>query len=387
MSEILFVTWDGGGNVPPAVAIARELRTRGHTVRFLGHARQEAALTSAGFEFVPGRHARKFSALDANSPLTMLATFGDAGMGRDLLDAVAARPVDLVVIDCLMFGALHAAQQAGLRYAVLEHLYDAYFNRGCLSGPLGLSLWLRGLQPRKALEQAALRVLTSLPELDPVAAPPPNLRQVGPVVEFSPRVTAERPTVLVSLSTFGFPRMARSLQAIVDATSGLDARVIVTTGPAVDPTTIRAHAGVEVHRYVPHVKLMPGVSLLVGHGGHGTTMQALAHDLPVLVMPMEKLSDQPWVGRSLVAAGAGRMIGKTGSALEIAPLVAELLSDGPHRAAAARLGAAVRAKPGAVLGADALEEVLRNGGSTRSTTSSADGTSRASAGPAAASIR
>jgi len=31
---------------------------------------------------------------------------------------------------------------------------------------------------------------------------------------------------------------------------------------------------------------MPEVSLVVGHGGHGTTMQALAHDLPVLLMPM-----------------------------------------------------------------------------------------------------
>ena len=34
MSEILFVTWDGGGNVPPALGIATELAARGHTVRF-----------------------------------------------------------------------------------------------------------------------------------------------------------------------------------------------------------------------------------------------------------------------------------------------------------------------------------------------------------------
>jgi hypothetical protein len=37
MSEILFVTWDGGGNVPPATGIATELAARGHAVRFLGH--------------------------------------------------------------------------------------------------------------------------------------------------------------------------------------------------------------------------------------------------------------------------------------------------------------------------------------------------------------
>ena len=41
MPEILFVTWDGGGNVPPALCIATELATRGHRVRFLGHLDQE----------------------------------------------------------------------------------------------------------------------------------------------------------------------------------------------------------------------------------------------------------------------------------------------------------------------------------------------------------
>ena len=38
MADILFVTWDGGGNLPPAIGIGRELRSRGHEVRFIGHA-------------------------------------------------------------------------------------------------------------------------------------------------------------------------------------------------------------------------------------------------------------------------------------------------------------------------------------------------------------
>ena len=105
---------------------------------------------------------------------------------------------------------------------------------------------------------------------------------------------------------------------------------------------------------------MPSASLFVGHGGHGTTMQALAHDLPMLVMPMDRLADQPTVGRSLAEAGAGRVVAKSASVDGVAPLVAGLLADGPHRTAAARLGAAVRAMPGATLGADALEELLRD---------------------------
>lgn len=361
MAELLFVTWDGGGNVPPALGTARELQARGHTVRFLGHAVQADRL--APFEVEPARHARRFDNRTDYSPLEVLRLFADRGLGRDLLDAVRRRPADLVVVDHLAFGAMHAADEAGLPYAVLEHAYDASL-RALLRGPMGLNLALRRLHPHRALDHAAARLLTTIPTLDPLPSPPPNLRRVGPVVEVAERpdphpAPGGRPLVLVSLSTFGFARMRACLQAVLDATRAVDADVVVTTGPAVDPATLDVPPGVEVHRHVPHAELMPRASLVVGHGGHGTTMQALAHDLPVLVMAMDRLTDQPLVGRSLERAGAGRVVRKGAPPRRITPLVEELLADGPHRAAAARLGAEVRSLPGARLGADVLEDLLR----------------------------
>ena len=74
---------------------------------------------------------------------------------------------------------------------------------------------------------------------------------------------------------------------------------------------------------------MPQVSLVVGHGGHATTMLALAHDLPVAVMPMHPLLDQPMVGQALETAGAGRLLGKEASPDELRPILAELLEAGP----------------------------------------------------------
>ena len=126
-----------------------------------------------------------------------------------------------------------------------------------------------------------------------------------------------------------------------------------------------APTNVEVLGYVPHAELMPAASLLVGNGGHGTTLQALAHDLPVVVMPMDGHADQPLVGRRLEEAGAGRVVAKRSTPAQLTPVLAAMLADGPHRAAAARLGAAVRALPGAVRGADALEVLLRDGAGTR----------------------
>jgi MGT family glycosyltransferase len=179
------------------------------------------------------------------------------------------------------------------------------------------------------------------------------------VVPVAPRDNSE-PAVLISLSTYAFARMQRSLQAIVDATADLAARVVVTTGPAIDPASLQAPSHVEVHRFVPHIELMPSATLFVGHAGHGGTMQALAHDLPMVLMPMDRMTDQPAVARSLAEAGAARVVRKKAAAAELAPVIAEMLADGPHSAAAARLGAVVRAMPGATNGADVLERWVRD---------------------------
>ena len=352
MAEIVVVTWDGGGNVPPAFAVARELAARGHAIRVLGHRTQRAAVEAAGFTAVAVREAREFSAGGTHTDRELVATFGDRGMGRDLLAELARQPADLVLVDALMLGALDAARASGTPYAVLEHFFDAYF-RGLLRGPLGLVLRAQGLRPGRSVREAAVRVLTSLPALDPVR-PGGTVRQVGPVVAWNPRVDGD-PTVLVSLSTFGYAGMAERLQAVLDACADLPARVLATTGPHVDPSDLRAPDGVELHRYVPHAELMPGVSVFVGHGGHGSAMTALAHDIPVVVLPMDPRSDHRTVGSSIERAAAGRLVEGPDA---VAGAVRALLAEGPHRSAAARLGEAVRSCPGAQGGADALEAAL-----------------------------
>jgi hypothetical protein len=325
-------------------------------VRFLGHRAQSDVLAAAGFEVVPARGARPFASGGTHSTAELLATFGDRGLGRDLTTELRGRPADLVVVDALMFGALDAARRSGVPYVVLEHFYDGYL-QGLLRGPLGLVMRVRGLRPGAALREAVLRVVTSLPELDPVPASS-AVRQVGPVVSWRPRDPAAPPTVLVSLCTFGYPGMTERLQTVVDGVAGLPARLVVTTGPHVDPGSLRVPSGVEVHRFVPHADLMPGTSVFVGHGGHGSAMSALAHDVPVVVLPLEARSDHRVVGRSIERAGAGRLLAADASAATVADAVRGLLADGPHRSAAARLGRQVRSAPGAGGAADALEAVL-----------------------------
>lgn len=366
MSHFLFVTWDGGGNVPPALATATALRERGHTVRVLGHASQRAATARDGLELTAYRQARSraFDGTRASSLPQLVSLFTDGGMGPDLLDEVQRRPPDLVVVDCLLAGVLAAARRHGLRYATFEHLFDGYLRGGWLHGPIGLAARAKGLRPVTGWDAAAVAVVATLPSLDPGHAPASsgNRRWSGPVVEDAPAAakdwSRQQAAVLVSLSTFGFPGMTEVLQRVLDAVAGLDARVVVTTGPVVEPGELRAPAGVEVHRYVDHATLMPSASLVVGHGGHATTMRALAHDLPLLVLPMHPMVDQPVVGRRVQAAGAGRLLPRRSPARELRAAIEVLLADGPHRAAAARLGAEIRHCSGRAAAADALEAAI-----------------------------
>lgn len=358
MSNILFVTWDGGGNVPPALGIAAELQQRGHRVRVMGHPVQHAQVKGMGFDFTAFRTARSFRAVDHSTPFDYVGVFGDRAMGRDVVEEMRREPAELVVIDCILFGAMQAVAAAGVPYVVLEHMYDAYLVRRWLRGPMGLGMAVKRIPARRLLQAAAARLVACVAELDPAGkgVRPDNLHYTGPVVSGVPAAPIE-PSVLVSLSTVNFPGQARAMQHILDALGMLGVRGVATVGPAIGPQNLAAPPNVELRGFVPHAELLPTASMVIGHGGHATTMIALAHDLPLLVMPMHPMLDQKMVGQSVVDAGAGRLLSKTAKPAAIAAAVDELLGEGPHRAAAARLGAAMRTTSGARAGADLVESV------------------------------
>jgi UDP:flavonoid glycosyltransferase YjiC (YdhE family) len=357
MSTILFATWDGGGNVPPVLAIATELAGRGHDVRFLGHRGQAEHFAGTGVGFAAYPTAADFSATAGPTLGRLLANFADRAKGRDVVAELGARPADLVVVDCYLFGVMHELRAAGLPYVVVEHSLDGSFRRD-LAGPLALMLRLRGVNPRALVEAGRAALVTSLADLDTDAAP--GAVHTGPVVVGTPARPTE-PTVLVSLSTVRFKGLTDTWQRVLDAVDGLPARVIATTGPAVDPAELRVPGNVEVHRWVPHDEVMPRASVVVGHGGHGTTMAALAHDLPLLVLPVEPKTDQPYIGRRIEQVGAGRTLSRRSAPARIRAAIEELLADGPHRSVAARLGEQIRSSGGRRRAADLLEGLLANG--------------------------
>ncbi len=365
----LFVTLDAGGNLPPALGIAQRVIADGGHALLLGAASQAGAAEAAGVRFRAHAEPAAWEPLTRTNPALAVArltrtTCGSA-IADDALETAAQWRPDVVVVDCMLLAAIEALAEAGYPVVSLVHSFPAYFERSYGGGPIGWIAALSGHRPTSTWSRAVATVATALPSLDPDAAQTrwPDLHVVGPVApavaeapEAAPR---ERPRVLISLSTIWYPGQDRTLQKLLDAVGGLPVDAVMTTGRSVDPASLRAPDNAEVLRFVDHDAVLPTVDAVVGHGGHGTAMRALAHDLPVLVIPGFSMSDQPTVGQRVAAAGAGQTLPASASVERLRKAIRELSGPGPHRDAAARLGAELRSLDPAGAAVDVLASVCR----------------------------
>ncbi|HEY4278350.1 MAG TPA: nucleotide disphospho-sugar-binding domain-containing protein [Conexibacter sp.] len=354
----LMVTWDGGGNLPPALGIARELQRRGDRVRVLGHEIQRAEIDAAGLEFHPFVRGRDYVSAEPRGTvggvLGLVGLFADRGISEDALELLRPEPADILIVDCLLWGATgELVASSGIPVVSLVHSRADFFDRNA-RGPLGMLARLRGADPL-ASRNAAMRLITTRadfepPRDDPAANPHTGFVWQGEPVEATP---SEHPDVLVSFSTTTFPGQATALQRVIDALADEDVQVTVTSG-AVDPATLRPAANTRIVRRQDHAELLPHSSLVIGHGGHATTARALGHGIPVLVMPMHPLMDQPAIGRAVEALGVGMSLPKSASAPRIREAARRLLTDRQVQAAARRIGVETRSRDGAATAADVI---------------------------------
>jgi MGT family glycosyltransferase len=210
-------------------------------------------------------------------------------------------------------------------------------------------------------DACALSLVASPREFEPEMPLPANVRFVGPLFDAPApggHIDAEpqpdgRPLVVVSFST-GQQGQAAILQRIADSLAGVPARVVITTGPAIDPATLRAGDGIEIVRFVPHDRLLPQAALVVTHAGLGTVMAAMAHGVPLLCLPMGR--DQFFNAARVEALGIGRGLAADAGVEAIAEAVRSLLGNDVVRAAA-RQGARIIASYRN--GRDAIAELQR----------------------------
>jgi UDP:flavonoid glycosyltransferase YjiC (YdhE family) len=155
-------------------------------------------------------------------------------------------------------------------------------------------------------------------------------------------------------------------RAAIEALAPLRARILVTIGDDRDLGELGPlPPDVHVERWVPQDAVAPHAAAIVCHGGYGSTLGALRHGVPLVVLPLFSL-DQ-WANAAAVArAGAGlaldaeretrRVLGLPGSATldELAPAVERVLTDPSYGREARRIGAATQALQPVDAAVDAL---------------------------------
>ncbi len=132
-ANILVVTWEGGGNVPPAMALAERLGARGLRVRVSAPESMRAVVDAAGAELVPWRNVRSVpptTSHEASWPQIDAILNGPA-MVEELQAIYRADPIDGIVVDSMSGAGLAVAERLGLPTAVLVHtLYRPYTGWG-----------------------------------------------------------------------------------------------------------------------------------------------------------------------------------------------------------------------------------------------------------------
>jgi hypothetical protein len=331
-------------------------------VRFIGHEPQRAAIETRGFRFEAYPTARP---AHAAAPGGMIASgvrqarvFADRALAADVIAASTCEPTDVVVIDCLLVRATTDAIAAGLPVVSLMHTLWSFW-MSAARGPVGLLVGAFGGRMSRAFGEPKLALVTTRVDFEERTDFAPNVVHTGIVLSGIP-VSATtrpegRPRVLVSLSTTNMPGQHASMQRILDGIGTLEIDAVMTTGPAIDATVLRIPSNAQVHEYLDHNEVLPTVSLVIGHGGHSTTARALAHGVPVLVLPQNPLIDQPAIGRAVERLGVGRTLPATASPERIRGTVLGMLTTGQERERAASLGADIRRRDGATVAVDAID--------------------------------
>ena len=374
MARVLWACWDGGGNLNPSLGIAGQLEDRGHDVAFVGRPEMVDRVRAAGLAATALTEAR--TDLDRYSFHPLATVFGftsSPAVGEELVERVSQEQPDVVVIDAMFSSALNVAPRFSVPTAVMLHtffdrLYDGWVANFTMQSE---SRQRAGFDPLPALdelwgERNVLHVNT-LAAFDGVPATTwSNVVHGAPVLTSESRAVpidlpweADDPTplVLLSFSTVPEQRNPESLQRALDALGGLPVHVVGTTGGIVDPAELTTPANAHLVPFADHESLMARSSLVVGHGGHGTTMRALRRGLPIVGMPARG-ADQAPITRLIEDWGVGIALPGDADATQIREAATTVLGTSGFRDEAHRRSLAFVGLDGASLASDTVESLI-----------------------------
>ncbi|SEP51874.1 glycosyltransferase, MGT family [Amycolatopsis saalfeldensis] len=367
---MLFTALGAHGHLYPLMPLAVAAREAGHQVVFATADDFRATLEKAGLEpakagltigeafasqfpgFTPGLARRELP------PQELAATIGRV-FGRVMPEQFATdlralfeqhRP-DLVVYEVGNPGGLFAAKSAGI--PAVGHGFGRVSSDGLMAE---IDRSVREYAGELGITEEGPAWGTPFVDICPPSAQSPEflasahrvpLRPVGwsDSGDLPDGVTdRSRPLVYLTLGTSPMSQ-AGVLAAAITGLSGLNADVLVATGPSLDPAALgEVPPNVRLEAWVPQSALLPHVDLVVHHGGSGTTLGAFSAGAPQLVLPQG--ADQFANAEMVLASGVGaRLLGEEATAESVHETAVRLLGDSTVADAVRGLAAEVAAMP------------------------------------------
>jgi UDP:flavonoid glycosyltransferase YjiC (YdhE family) len=340
--RVLFTSVSAYGHLHPLLPLARAAKAAGDDVIVATGADMVDWVTACGLEAVGAGHGgsatwtpeehRQLERLGPDRPFHLFTSFLVPAMVDDLLRLCGDWAPDVIVHE--------ETELAGPLVARIIDVPCVTHSYAAPARPLQDGAMMRELlQPIWAERGAGEPRTTGDRYLD--ACPPgfqsdaidaiPNVQRVRPV-GFDGPVRAPpswvdrlaRPCAYLTFGTVGAFSRVEVLQRCASAVAPEVAALVVTTGPNA-ASALRVPEHVVVEEYLPQSLVLGAADLVVSHGGAGTTLGAIEHGLPHVVVPQMPFS-QTRNAERVEALGIGRHI-DDGDEAALGAAVRQVLAD------------------------------------------------------------
>ncbi|KAB8316767.1 glycosyltransferase family 1 protein [Tolypothrix campylonemoides VB511288] len=419
MSRIVVTTLGTLGDLHPMIAIALELRQRGHDVVFVTHKEYQSKIEALKFEF--HRMRPDFTALDNPEEMARMMDLktGQEYMVRqwanpnlrqmytDLLNV--AKTADFIFSGEGVIATPLVAEKLKMRWASSAMVPMSFFSAYDLSVlapfPALANLYRFGLTVNRGIVTFAKFVSNSWAEpirqlrrelgLSPLKGNPLIDSKFSPYLvvalfssvlakpqpdwaantvvagftfydgtqgkaELTPELKefldAGEPPIVFTLGSAAVMDAGNFYQESIQAAKRLNRRAVLLIGNNTPPENLSAD--IVAVKYVPYSQIFPQACAIVHHGGIGTTAQALRAGRPTLIMPYSH--DQPDNAARVERLGTSRTIPrKQYFASRVAKELCELLENPSYATKASEVGHIIQAENGVSAASDAIEKQLQ----------------------------
>lgn len=419
MSRIVVTTLGTLGDLHPKIAIALELRQRGHDVVFVTHKEYQSKLEALGFEF--HRMRPDFTAFEdpqemarmmdlqtgqeymvrkwVNPSLRQMYTdLLNVAKGADFIftgEGVTAAPLvaeklgmrwaSSAMVPMSFFSAYDPSVLAPFPFLAKLHRFGPFVNRGVINfAKLVSNSWAEPI--RQLRRQIGLSPVKGNPYIDSKFSPylvvalfssvlgqpqpdwPANTVVAGFTfydgtqggTELAPELEqfldAGEPPIVFTLGSAAVMTPGSFYEESIQAAKLLNRRAVLLIGKNAPPENLPDY--IFAANYAPYSQIFPRACAIVHQGGIGTTAQALRAGRPTLVMPYSH--DQPDNAARVARLGTSRTIPrKQYLASRVAHELPELLENSNYAIKAAEIGRIIQAENGVGVACDAIEKQLQ----------------------------